>query len=69
MKILTKADRPPHELLTIQELASYLRVTVRTLRTWVEQKKIPHRRIGCHIRFSRAEIDAWSKGDEHQPAK
>lgn len=67
MKILTTKNRPPHELLTIQELAVYLRVTVRTLRSWVAEQKIPHRRVGCHLRFSRAEVDEWSRDHEHQP--
>lgn len=48
------------ELLTINELAEYLRVPVDTLRKWRVQGKGPRgARVGKHVRYRRAEVERW----------
>jgi excisionase family DNA binding protein len=39
-------------LLSVEEAAAYLNIPVRTLRNWVGQGKVPHTRIGKHVRFT-----------------
>jgi excisionase family DNA binding protein len=54
------AEATLEELLTIQELADYWRVGVRTLRDWIRNQGLPSRKIGTLRRFSRSEVDAWA---------
>ena len=48
----------PEELLTIKEVAGYLRVDRSTYRLLVN-KKIPAFKVGNQWRFYRGMIDAW----------
>lgn len=45
--------------LDVQDIAEYLKVRVSTVYFLVEQKKVPHYRIGRQIRFKRSEVDGW----------
>ena len=48
------------ELLTEQELAALLKVSVRTVRTWrTEGTGPPALRIGRGVRYRRRDVDAW----------
>lgn len=49
------------EILTIREVAEYLKVTERTIYRLAGAKKIPAFKVGGTWRFSRAEIDQWIK--------
>jgi len=51
-----------NEFLTVKQISSYLAVKVSTIYTMVEQRKLPHYRIGRQIRFKRSEIDEWMAG-------
>lgn len=53
--------KPPieGEILTIREVADYLKVTERTIYRLAGGKKIPAFKVGGTWRFSRAEIDEW----------
>lgn len=51
-------DRP---YLTVDELAETLGVGERTVRRWLAETDIPHRRVGGVIRFVLAEVDEWMK--------
>jgi len=46
-------------LLTIDELASYLKVTRRTIYEWLKKKKIPAVKLVGQWRFRKDRIDAW----------
>lgn len=48
-------------LLTVPEVASFLRVKERLIYTWVSQGKIPYRKAGRFTLFDRDEIVAWTK--------
>lgn len=52
---------PPgdHEILTIKEMADYLKVTERTIYRLAAGKQIPAFKVGGSWRFSRVEIDSW----------
>src|SRR5437868_6349568 len=49
-------------VLTLAELAAYLRVPVADVQPLVESGAIPGRQIGAAWRFSRAAIDDWLAG-------
>ena len=49
------------EILTIREVADYLKVTERTIYRLAGAKKIPAFHVGGTWRFSRQEIDQWIK--------
>jgi len=50
---------PPSELMTIEEVATYLRVQKRTIYDWVKKGKIPAIKTVGQWRFKREKIDAW----------
>ena len=53
-------DEKPNDVLTIDELAAYLRISKSTLYKLVrEGKKIPSQKIGKHWRFRKGAIDKW----------
>lgn len=47
------------EILTIKEVASYLKVTERTIYRLSQAKKIPSFKVGGMWRYLRADIDQW----------
>lgn len=49
------------EILTIKQVADYLKVTERTIYRLAAAKKIPAFKVGGTWRFSRADIDSWIK--------
>jgi excisionase family DNA binding protein len=49
------------EILTIKQVADYLKVTERTIYRLAAAKKIPAFKVGGTWRFSRADIDRWIK--------
>lgn len=46
-------------ILTLQELAVYLKIPESSLYKIVREGKVPAQKVGKHWRFSRAAIDAW----------
>jgi excisionase family DNA binding protein len=53
-------NRPPEgEILTIREIADYLKVTERTIYRLAGAKKIPAFKVGGTWRFRKADIDNW----------
>ena len=47
------------EILTIEEIANYLRVSERTVYDWAQKGEIPCGKIGTVWRFKRSEIEKW----------
>ena len=47
------------EILTIKEVAKYLKVTERTLYRLVQDGQIPAFKVGASWRFKRTDIDTW----------
>ena len=53
--------KPVSDILTILEVAKYLKVAERTVYRLAAAKKIPAFKVGGAWRFSRAEIEEWIK--------
>lgn len=47
------------ELMTIEEVAKYLRVKKRTIYEWVKNGKIPAIKTVGQWRFKKEKIDSW----------
>lgn len=50
---------PERELMTIEEIADYLRVKKRTVYEWLKRGKIPAIKTVGQWRFKKKQIDAW----------
>lgn len=48
-----------HEILTLEEVADYLRVSERTVYDWAQKAEIPCGKIGTSWRFRRSDIERW----------
>lgn len=55
--------------LTVDELADEVKVSVRTVRRWLAETDIPHRRVGTVVRFKLAEVDEWMQSRQSEPAE
>lgn len=52
-------DEKPSDVLTIEELAAYLKIPKSTLYKLVREGKIPSQKIGRHWRFRKTAIERW----------
>ena len=52
-------DAPDHEILTLEEVAHYLRLKPQTLYKWAQERRIPAVKLGKEWRFRRSIIDRW----------
>ncbi len=48
-----------NEIMTLEEVAAYLKVKPQTIYTWAQEKRIPAAKLGKEWRFKRSIIDAW----------
>jgi excisionase family DNA binding protein len=58
------SDRPGpstshNEILTLEEVAAYLRLKPQTIYKWAQEKRIPAAKIGREWRFRKSVIDRW----------
>jgi excisionase family DNA binding protein len=53
---------PAGEILTIEELALYLKIPKSTLYKLVREGAVPCQKLGKHWRFHKDAIDEWMKG-------
>ena len=63
---LENAVNVSKEFFSIRDLSRYLGIKTSTLYVMVEERTIPHYRVGKLIRFKRAEIDAWMEGNRKE---
>ena len=56
-------------IMTIGEVADYLKVTERTIYRLAGAKQIPAFKVGGSWRFSKADIDGWIKRQSMEAAK
>jgi excisionase family DNA binding protein len=52
------------ELMTVKEVAKYLKLTDLTIRRKVKTGELPYIKMGRSIRFEKSEIDAWVRGQK-----
>ena len=47
------------DIMTLEEVARYLKLKPQTIYAWAQQKKIPAAKIGKEWRFKKSIIDEW----------
>ena len=52
MKVVT-------DIMTLEEVAAYLKVKPQTIYTWAQDKRIPAAKLGKEWRFRKSIIDKW----------
>ena len=52
------------EILTVEELHSYLKIPKPTLYALAQNGRIPAAKVGKHWRFRRTDIDEWLKAQQ-----
>jgi len=62
-----------HEIMTIEEVAAYIRVSERTVYDWAQKGELPGGKLGTTWRFKRDDIEKWvndqlSKSPRKSPA-
>lgn len=50
---------PDHEILTLEEVAQYLRLKPQTIYKWAQERRIPAVKLGKEWRFRRSILDRW----------
>jgi PTS system nitrogen regulatory IIA component len=48
-----------HEIMTIEEVAAYLRVSERTVYDWAQKGDLPGGKLGTTWRFKRGDVEHW----------
>jgi excisionase family DNA binding protein len=48
-----------HEIMTLEEVAKYLKMQPQTIYTWAQTGKIPAAKLGKEWRFRRDIVDIW----------
>lgn len=57
----------PDEIMTVKELATYLKLAESTVYKLAQEGEIPGRKIGGNWRFSLEQINKWMAGENHSP--
>lgn len=60
---------PFDNILTVKELAEYLKIAEKTAYRFVSEGKIPGFKVGSAWRFRKSEIDRWISEQEKQESK
>ena len=50
---------PDDEIMTLEEVAAYLKLKPQTIYSWAQEKKIPAAKFGKEWRFKRSVLDEW----------
>lgn len=48
-----------HEILTLEEVAHYLRLKPQTIYKWAQERRIPAVKLGKEWRFRKSVLDRW----------
>ena len=59
----------PEQVMTIDELATYLKVAKSTLYKLAQEGKVPGQKVGKHWRFSRQAIDEWLRSQPKESSR
>lgn len=62
-----QGDNLKEEIMTIQEAAQYLKVSVPTVRTMIASNEIPYFKRGQVIRLNRRDVKEWIRNQSKHP--
>ena len=52
-------DASRHDILTLEEVAHYLRLKPQTIYRWAQERRIPAVKLGKEWRFRKSILDRW----------
>jgi len=55
------------QFLSPQELSAYLGLSLNTIYSWVNQRRIPYIKVSRLVKFKVSEIDEWMRGMRVEP--
>ncbi|HEU5260654.1 MAG TPA: helix-turn-helix domain-containing protein [Gemmatimonadales bacterium] len=55
----SRESSPHNDILTLEEVAAYLRLTPQTIYKWAQEKRIPAVKLGKEWRFRKSILDRW----------
>ena len=55
------------EIMTLKEVAQYLKMKERTIYKWAQNGKIPAIKLGSTWRFRKEEVNAWLEKNRNIP--
>ncbi len=56
---MSEQDSTNHEILTLEEVAHYLRLKPQTIYKWAQERRIPAVKLGKEWRFRKSILDRW----------
>ena len=56
---MSGSNTPDHEILTLEEVAHYLRLKPQTIYRWAQERRIPAVKLGKEWRFRKSILDLW----------
>jgi excisionase family DNA binding protein len=59
----------PEEILTVREVAEFLKVTERTIYRLATEGQIPSFKVGGSWRFQRSDLTQWMNEQKGQPGR
>src|SRR5215469_15767980 len=62
---MTQTKKPPNEILTVEEVAEFLKVHASTIYKLLKRREIPAFRVGADWRFHAVQIEEWVKSRTH----
>ena len=62
--VITRRDKVTSSVMTIEEVAEYLKMKVVTIYKHAQEGKIPAFKVGSKWRFKKETIDEWIKKQE-----
>jgi len=57
------------EIMTLKEVAQYLKIKERTIYKWAQNGKIPAIKLGSTWRFRKEEVNAWLEKNRNTPGR
>jgi excisionase family DNA binding protein len=58
---MTQTKKTPNQILTVEEVAGYLKVHASTIYKLLKRREIPAFRVGADWRFHIVQIEEWVK--------
>ncbi len=54
-----RGEKLETDIMTLEEVAAYLKLKPQTIYTWAQEKRIPAAKLGKEWRFRKSIIDEW----------
>jgi len=59
IRCILKGEKMENKIMILDEVADYLRVSIRTVYRWIKNRGLPVHKIGGLDRVNKMELDEW----------